>query len=76
MCTAADTASLVFIGNLVGCLAMVAAVQAAGIFAGSSSAAINLAVYKTSHTFAEVRTAIECRSVCLVPCKTIMANGL
>lgn len=43
-----------YIGNLLGCLAMVAVVQAAGIFAVSGgNAAMNIAVAKTSLSFGQ-----------------------
>ena len=41
-------------GNLGGCLAMVAVVQAAGIFAAGGNAAMNIAVAKTSLSFGQV----------------------
>lgn len=44
-------------GNLVGCLAMVAVVQAAGIYAtAGGNAAVNIAVAKTSLSFGQVRS--------------------
>lgn len=44
-----------YLGNLVGCLAMVAAVAAAGIFTGGG-AAVNIAVAKTSLSFGQAFT--------------------
>ena len=43
-------------GNFLGCLAMVAMVQATGIFAGGSTAAVGIAIAKTSLTFSQVIT--------------------
>lgn len=64
-------------GNLLGSLAMVAVVQAAGIYSGNSAAAVSLAIYKTSHTFTEARTAIIFgkASVYSIACGHIMASG-